>query len=398
MSADPDRYGRFGPLDSARLALAVALAEQTDLARVPYARDLLRQVLDSRARAPDYMLRRALEALELVDPEEAIGIAELLYEKLGDRSIEVLASTRMVRHVPAALDQLLVLARTYDLSAERRWFAASVVLAESHAMRDAVTASEGMSPRERATEALDVMVELGEEEPFRERLLQLLGDASGTWRTAIEPLDARIVMSALFEARGQFANAASELSQAFYATLDVDDEWALGKAEALLDDIRALGGDEAAAPLEPRLAKYKAVFERRSQSGLVIPPSSEPENFYGLILVVGGNETQTAQDEAIAASIRESWPNVTLLFERTGWSSNWGDQLRSMEGELGRARGVVIMRYVRTMLGKALRKRCSELDTPWVACTGSGRASTLRAIEQAILLAWRASGMAYAGE
>ncbi|MCA9606222.1 MAG: hypothetical protein KC619_11535, partial [Myxococcales bacterium] len=167
--------------------------------------------------------------------------------------------------------------------------------------------------------------------------------------------------------------------------------------EALLEDIRALGGDEAVAGLDARLAQYRQVFERRSQSGLVVPPSVDPADFYGLVLVIGGNETQAQQDAAIADSIKEQWPNVTIVFERTGWNSNWGDQLRLMEGELSRARAVVIMRYVRTMLGKALRRRCSELELPWIACTGSGRASMVRAIEQAILLAWRQGGMALHG-
>lgn len=68
-----------------------------------------------------------------------------------------------------------------------------------------------------------------------------------------------------------------------------------------------------------------------------------------------------------------------------------------MDAELSRARVLVLMRYVRTMLGRSIRKRASELEIPWVACTGSGRASMLRAIEQAILLAWRQSGIALAG-
>ncbi len=56
------------------------------------------------------------------------------------------------------------------------------------------------------------------------------------------------------------------------------------------------------------------------------------------------------------------------------------------------------MRFVRTMLGKALRTRCGELEVPWVACTGSGRASMLRSIEQAVLLAWRQNDSAHAAQ
>lgn len=399
MSADPDRYGRFGPLDSARLALAVALAELTDLARVHYARDLLRQVLDSRTKIPDYMMRRALAALELTDPDAAIEVAHELYKAVGARALDVLAETRIIRHVPAALDELLAQAKRNEHSAKHRWSAAKTVLAESHAMRDASSADEAAVVRERATEALDVLVEIAEEEEvLRQELIDMLDHRDGVWRTAIDPLDARVVQAALYEAGGEFANAASKLAQAFHATLDADDEWALGKADALLEDIRALAGEQLAAALEPRLAQYREVFERRSQSGLVIPPSVDPEDLYGLVLIVGGNETQAQQDDALIAQLKKQWPNITLLFERTGWNSNWGEQLRAMEGELARARVVVIMRYVRTMLGKSLRKRCNELDIPWVACTGSGRASMHRAIEQAILLAWRQSNLAQAGQ
>lgn len=397
MSADPDRYGRFGPLDTARLALAVALAELTDLARVAYARDLLRQLLDARSKAPSYMMRRALVGIELTDPEAAIELAHELYRAEGSRALGMLAETHMVRYVPSALDELLTQARRTDFTHERRWEAAKVVLVESHAMRDAGTGDGPSAFRERATEALDIMVELAtKDESLREPLLDLLADEHGVWRTAMDPLDARVVRAALYEAQGEFANAASELARAFHSTLDVDDEWALGKAEALLEDIRALGGDEAVASLEPRLQQYREVFERRSQSNVVLPPSIDPSELYGLVLVVGGNETQAQQDDAIAAAIKRDWPNITVLFERTGWSSNWGEQLHAMEGELSRARAVVIMRFVRTMLGKALRKRCSELEVPWVACTGSGRASMMRAIEQAILLAWRQSSVTHA--
>lgn len=393
MGADPERYGRFGPLETARLSLAVALAEQTDLARVPYARDLLRQVFESKTRMPEHMLQRALVALELVDSDVAVEVSRWLHAALGARGLRVLSATRMIRYLPEALDALLTQAADTAHSAESRWEAGLVVLRESHAMRDAAEGSAS-AHRERATEAFDLLVELASAEPLRDQMLALLEERDGPWRSALEPIDARVVRAALFEAKGHFALAANELAQAFHAVLDVDDEWALGKAEALLDDIRALGGDDAVVGLEPRYQKYKEVFERRSQSGLVVPPSSDPSEFYGLVLVVGGNETQSVQDEAIAAAIEEQWPNVTLLFQRTGWSSNWGEQLRNMEGEIARARAVVIMRYVRTTLGRQLRKRCNENDVPWVACTGSGRASMIRAIEQAILLAWRQSGSA----
>jgi tetratricopeptide (TPR) repeat protein len=398
MSADPDNYGGFGPLDTARLGLSVALAEQADLARVPYARDLLRQVFAARARIPGYLLRRVLSAIELTAPEAAVELARETFETVGLRALPVLTETRLVRHLPQALDALLAEARRTERSPARRWTAAHDVLVESHAMRDSGL-EDGTRIRERATEAFDVLVEVATaEEEQRQRLIEILARDNGPWRSAIDPLDARVVQAALYEADGAFPNAAAELSRAFHALLDVDDEWALGKAEALLEDIRAVGGDDAVAALEPRLKQYREVFERRSQSGLLVPPTVDPADFYGLVLVVGGNETQAAQDAQLVEEIRKDWPNVTVLFERTGWSYNWGEQLQRMEGELNRARVLVIMRYIRTMLGRALRKRANELELPWVSCTGSGRESMRRSIEEAILLAWRQSGVPLAGQ
>jgi hypothetical protein len=248
-------------------------------------------------------------------------------------------------------------------------------------------------------EAFDVLVELATEERWRREVIELLSEDQGAWRSVMEPLDAQVLKATLYESMGLQENAAAALSQAFHATLDADDEWSLGKAEALFEDIQVLAGEEAAAPLAHRLKQTREVFERRSRSSAMMPLSElrsdlqeDEEEFYGLILIVGGNETQESQDAALIAWAKQKWPEANFAFRRTGWSSNWGDQLKSMESDLGRARAMVIMRYIRTSLGQALRRKASELDVPWVACTGSGRASMQRALEEAILLARRHSG------
>jgi hypothetical protein len=42
------------------------------------------------------------------------------------------------------------------------------------------------------------------------------------------------------------------------------------------------------------------------------------------------------------------------------------------------------MTFVRTNLGRHVRRRCSEEGRPWVPCTGHGRESLRRAIETAV--------------
>jgi len=47
----------------------------------------------------------------------------------------------------------------------------------------------------------------------------------------------------------------------------------------------------------------------------------------------------------------------------------------------------VLMPFVRTELGRAVRRLCSEFGVPWVACTGKGYDSMERAIRTALQLA-----------
>ena len=73
----------------------------------------------------------------------------------------------------------------------------------------------------------------------------------------------------------------------------------------------------------------------------------------------------------------------------SGWTANWGKILKRLDHELHSADVLILMRFTRTMLGRAVRKRASEQGLPWVACTGHGRQSLQRAIEEAVRVAAR---------
>jgi hypothetical protein len=53
------------------------------------------------------------------------------------------------------------------------------------------------------------------------------------------------------------------------------------------------------------------------------------------------------------------------------------------------ADAVVVMKMVRTLLGKSIRKRSGELGQPWIPCQGTGRQSLLTSIEEALLVVAR---------
>ena len=56
------------------------------------------------------------------------------------------------------------------------------------------------------------------------------------------------------------------------------------------------------------------------------------------------------------------------------------DQVRTYQG---RCDALVLMPFVRTELGRALRKLASEWDVPWLSCTGKGFDSMERALRTA---------------
>jgi hypothetical protein len=106
------------------------------------------------------------------------------------------------------------------------------------------------------------------------------------------------------------------------------------------------------------------------------------------IVFVGGNETQERYDEYVRETVTAAWPNVQVEFFHTGWSANWGRDLSNIVRTANAADAVVIMRFVRTMLGRSLR---SQIAKPWFPCTGHGRTSVLGTIERAIMHLARAN-------
>jgi hypothetical protein len=101
------------------------------------------------------------------------------------------------------------------------------------------------------------------------------------------------------------------------------------------------------------------------------------------VLFVGGNEIQARYDERIIEQLSREWPGVRVRFEHTGWSPNWGREVDGLVKEGSGSDAVVIMRMIRTMLGRTLRER---IDSPWVACTGTGCAAMTESIRKAALV------------
>lgn len=107
-----------------------------------------------------------------------------------------------------------------------------------------------------------------------------------------------------------------------------------------------------------------------------------------VVLFVGGNEVQAGYRPHVDAGLAERWgEQVRVEWFITGWGTNWGPEAERIETAYDRADAVVLMTFVRTNLGRWVRRTAGEHGLPWVSCTGHGRAAIERSIDYAIRLA-----------
>jgi tetratricopeptide (TPR) repeat protein len=350
----------------ARVYLGLALAESLDAGRAAEAVEHL--VAGSAAwpeEAHPHLLHRALFALATTRPNVAAQATRALYDVIGDRLLDAALDAGLLPTHEMLREALAVRAESANRVRRLRGDDAEALL------RDALRAGD----RGRSERALSVLEDLSDDTEGRLRLLRLLEDRSRydpAWGVE-EALYARV---RLLEAEGDYAAAAALLTQAGHEILSREPERGLFAVEDLVGRIRTYGVEIADTALLRRVEALR-------------PPTPEapPRSPECSIYFVGGNEVQERYEEWLRAEAIRRWPQVTLTFEFTGWSSNWGRSLDLIERRIAESDAVVLMRFVRTMLGRAVRASCSEHGVPWIPCTGHGRESLLGAIEQAVLLA-----------
>ncbi len=88
------------------------------------------------------------------------------------------------------------------------------------------------------------------------------------------------------------------------------------------------------------------------------------------VLFVGGDENQQKLVPAVRAQLKERAPHVEVQFIFPGWSGNWPPHLERVKKELEGHDMVVLLRFMRTHLGREIRKACQ--DKPWRSCWPSG--------------------------
>lgn len=76
---------------------------------------------------------------------------------------------------------------------------------------------------------------------------------------------------------------------------------------------------------------------------------------------------------------------VEIVFRHPGWSGRWGPEFDAMRPTLDRSDAMVVMRLIRTNLGREVRKFAKR----WVGCAGYSKSSIENTIRNGVDLARR---------
>ena len=202
--------------------------------------------------------------------------------------------------------------------------------------------------------------------------------------------DAQFSRAAHLERSGRYEQAAAVLDARFHIYMS---DGLFEEAEGIIERVRAYG--VAPDSVSRMVVRFdEATRELHNEALTQGDQSIQPQT----ILFIGGNEIQARQDDAVLSALAESRPNVAVEFIHTGWSGHWGGYLDDVNRKMADADAIVVMRYIRTELGKSVRRSASLNEVVWVACTGTGRTSMVRSIVNASDLAEIARNNAARGD
>jgi hypothetical protein len=366
MQQSPATYERGGILARARFYVGYCLAEGNPVLHADRVRALVESAAQALRHEALHWFGEVLTFLSVGDPEAAVPLARSLFATLGDPFVDAIAQAQLLRRLPESRRALRARAEQKTRPRGARFDDFKRLLEASNRAGDAETAEY----------ALDQLELLARDEPERGRFLAIAADPD-LYGAAWDRDDADAARVRLHEERGEIEPAKAILEGIAHRRLSAADADALEECRGILERIRAYGLEADAA-----LAARVGALERAE-----LPPSPSPAASpepSGRVFLLGGNEVQERYDTALRAWAKERWHGVTLDIEHPGWSSNWGRQIGEIESRIARADVVVLLRFVRTLFGRAVRKACSEHGKPWVACTGHGLASLQRAVERAV--------------
>ena len=188
--------------------------------------------------------------------------------------------------------------------------------------------------------------------------------------------DATIARARCLEARGRFLDAVHVLQDLFHRLATQEREAGLDDAAGVLDRIRGYGIDPSS--YSNLTDRYNALAAQESEA----VPSPEGGPARGVrVLVVGGGEQQARAEDMVRQKLRDTDPHIRVTFIQTGWSENWRRKFGEIEGAMASHDALVVMRFMRTHLGRRIRAKWT--GGPWRSCWGGGHGAIVGAVTRA---------------
>ena len=347
-----------------RAARARSAGDLTHAARV------MVRALEARASFPSYLVDPVVEGLDLGARADLSNFARALLDTHGDAALNALARREaVVDNCPEVADALLrrAVRNGQSEAAATDLRACLAIFLRAGRSADA----------EDTLDRLESLAVLGIGAAEFEECLSFPEHYQPAW----EPEEAAVARARCLEARGELRAAFGLLQPLVHQYATAGD---LTNARGVLDRIRTyrLGSDyldEMEGRVEA-LADQAMVQEPDSPEGAAkaVAPRAR-------VLFVGGDERQSKKNRAVADKVRQRTPHVEVTFIHPGWSGNWSQDLDRVRAKLPTHDALVLTRFMRTQLGRRIRKHC---DRPWRFCWSAGESGMADAILAAAEATW----------
>lgn len=365
------RRERYAPL-CAHADLYFGIANIGELSRSGLARGPATTIEGVKAGAtpPPYLVALLVEAMELADQADQ-RLYDTVVDTKNDSMLDVAARSKSVlEHCPSAVQALQERGRREDRPGD---------LAAAD-LRAALRGRVANGRHDAAADLLNDLEALAQRGVGAEEFVELLSDPS-RYEPAWSREDAAMAMAHRYESQGRYVEATEILREYFHQYASQETDAGLHDADGILHTIRRFGIDPSIyKDMEDRYDALVAASAPADGEGDTGP---RPEV---KVLIVGGNEVQARAEGQVRKRLQRTHPHVRVEFIHTGWGSNWQKPLEEFVRKLPVFDAVVIMRFMRTELGKRIRKACSS--HPWRSCWGGGPTAqvqaAIRAAEAAI--------------
>jgi hypothetical protein len=365
-----DRYERGGLLARARFATAIAgLSDARNRERVGSLTGWLMEGLDQGEHVPEHLIDPVVTGLALADENLAVNVTLALLAKQEASALESLASLTLPGSSPVVADALFRRSHAPGRPIPKRF----------EDLRAALRLYSGAQQQERAEVVLDAMQSLAREGVQEEAFEEVLRDQSltrGVWDVS----DVSDALATLLESQGRYDDASQVLGSIFHRLLSGDGYDREAEAEGILERIQTYPAGYRG--IADELASRLEAIHARAEVPAPVAGRPSPVTIY----VVGGDERQEQYDAKLRDHFSSTHSGISPVFLHTGWGSNWNVFVDEFERRRATVDGVVVMRFIRTELGRTIRRKWSG---PLIGCWGHGFGSLCRVIEAVAVQARR---------